>query len=329
MTPLRIQLVLLTPFLLLPMRPEQLDINLKDFLNAIFLDGLPIDAESMKKIVRDTDEYTLMSALKFIWCRLPGNCIIGWKVYTKFVKMEEESNYPRRSFLEFMPLCLASGAHASIVYDFFDLIVAIAMNSKENMTAKKISKVCGLWAFHPVRNKQTGTPSFERGLFEWIPAGDAMFHLLLAFLNSMPPKGQIDKLPKVLQLILKRNPDYPPPPTEATPNTSAKFLQEIPMVTIRANRPSKNPAELITRVSKTLKFDDPALFYTREDYLLLKRLFNDPDLVFSKLSEEGARILDNLCLYDEDMIADGISDGNQLRFRLLGGWAHDMTERQA
>ncbi|KAG7842153.1 hypothetical protein KL942_000891 [Ogataea angusta] len=312
-----------TPYLLLPFRPQQHEPALKSFLNDIFDNGKVADPEIIRAEVKQVSPYVLISALKFFWCRLPGNCVIGWKTYTKFVTLDEEAGFPKRAFLEFMPSCLSSGAHASIVYDFFDLIVALILNSKHNMlSAKKVARLCGLWAFHPVKNKQSESPSFERGMYEWIPAGDATFHLLLSFLNSMPPKGQIEKLPKSLQHILKSTP-YPPPAT-TTSSSSSRFLQEVPMVTIKVNNPSKNPAELLVRVSKTLKFNDPTVFYTREDYLLLKRLFKDVDGLISKLSSEGSRLLDNMCIYDEDMISDGTA-GSKLAYKLIPGWSADMT----
>ncbi|KAH3661915.1 hypothetical protein OGAPHI_006094 [Ogataea philodendri] len=313
-----------TPYLLLPFRPQQHDSKLKAFLKEIFDHANLADEQIIKSAAKRADEFVLVSALKFFWCRLPGNCVIGWKTYTKFVTLDEEAGFPKRAFLEFMPSCLSSGAHASIVYDFFDLIVALTLNSKQNMlSAKKIARLCGLWAFHSVKNNQAETPSFERGMYEWIPAGDATFHLLLSFLNTMPPKGQVEKLPRALQQVLKSTP-YPPPPTSKNSGSSSRFLQEVPMVTIKVNNPSKNPAELLVRVSKTLKFNDPAVFYTREDYLLLKRLFKDPDGLISKLSSEGSRLLDNMCLYDEDMVNDG-NNGDELAFKLVPGWSEDMT----
>ncbi|KAG0689349.1 hypothetical protein C6P40_005171 [Pichia californica] len=320
-----------TPLLILPFRPDQHDERLKQFLNSIFIDGMPlVDEEDLKSIIARTDDYILISALKFIWCRLPGKAVIGWKAYTTFVKFEDNAGFPTKAFLDFMPNCLSSGAHASIVYDFFDLIVALVLNSKDNlMTPKKLSKLCGLWAFNPVKNKDSSdvntVPSFERGLYEWIPAGDAMFHLLLSFVKSMPPNGDVSRLPKLFQVLLKST-DYPPLPTSSTLENSRQ-LQEIPMVAIRSNSPSKNPAELLTRISKTLKFDDPTLFYTREDFLLLKRLFKEQDQVVDKLSSEGSRILQNICFYDEDLICDGISNSSKLKFKLIPGWSTDMTSR--
>lgn len=315
-----------TPMLMLPFRPAHHDVDLKTFLNSVFYRGMPVEEQVAKKIIRKTDECILMSALKFLWCRLPGKAIIGWKAYTKFVKLEDSAGFPDKAFLEFMPNCLSSGAHASIVYDFFDLIVALVLNSKENlMSARKLSKMCGLWAFNPVRNQASGAPSFERGLYEWIPAGDAMYHLLLSFVKAMPPNGDVTRLPKLFQVLLKSS-DYPPLPTSATLETS-RPLQEIPMVTIRANTPSANPAELLTRVSKTLKFDDATLFYTREDFLLLKRLFKEKDQVVEKLSSEGTRLLENLCLYDSDLMCDG-DNSSSLKFKLVPGWSTDMTSRK-
>ena len=314
------------PMLILPFRPAHHDVDLKNFLNSVFHRGMPVEEQVAKKIIRKTDACILMSALKFLWCRLPGKAVIGWKAYTKFVKLEDSAGFPDKAFLEFMPNCLSSGAHASIVYDFFDLIVALVLDSKENlMSARKLSKMCGLWAFNPVRNQSSGAPSFERGLYEWIPAGDAMYHLLLSFVKAMPPNGDLTRLPKIFQVLLKSS-DYPPLPTSATLETS-RPLQEIPMVTIRANTPSANPAELLTRVSKTLKFDDATLFYTREDFLLLKRLFKEKDQVVEKLSSEGTRLLENLCLYDSDLICDGDSSSS-LKFKLVPGWSTDMTSRK-
>lgn len=317
-----------TPFLILPFRPNESDGLVKDFLNMIFDDdGSIIEEEKLEKICNIQDELTLITVLKFFWCRLPGNAVIGWRTYTQFVKMEEDANYPPRAFLEFMPSCLSSGAHASIVYDFFDLLVAMVMKSHYNhLSARKLSRLCGLWAFHPVRTHKSSIPSFERGLYEWIPAGDAVFHLFLAFVKAMPPEGRVIRLPKQLQHILKSN-MYPPTPTAASDESNtSNYSQELPMVTLRVNYPSENPAEMLSRVSKTLKFDDANLYYTREDYLLLKRLFKDPDMIMKKLSSEGSRILDNVCLYDEDLVSDGNSqNGNKVKYQLLAGWSLDMT----
>ncbi|GMF08682.1 unnamed protein product [[Candida] boidinii] len=226
-----------------------------------------------------------------------------------------------------MPKCLSSGAHASIVYDFFDLIVTLAGNSQSNMmSGKKTCKVCGLWAFHPIRKLENGMPCFERGMFEWVPAADAMYHLLLSFLKALPPpqKGKNQKhLPDPITSLLRNNEDYPPPQTTAI-NTS-RSLQEVPMVTLKVNNPSKTPAELLARVARTLRFDDATIFYTREDYLLLKRLFKDVNNLTDKLSTEGSRILDNMCIYDEDMVSDGVTGKNQIKFKLIPGWSTDMT----
>lgn len=322
---------LTTPYLLLPFRPRQSDGLLRDFLKMIFKHDAEtpgqalVDPEQIQKIARHQDELTLVAALKFFWCRLPGNAVIGWKTYTRYVKLEEEAGYPPRAFLEFMPSCLRSGAHASIVYDFFDLLVAIVMKSKQNhLAARRLAGICGLWAFHPARTRDSGVPSFERGLYEWIPAGDAVFHLLLSFIRSMPPQGESSRLPKILQRLLKIE-GYPPMATEDRISDSSAW-QDLPVVTLRVNRPSENPAQLLVRVSRTLQFDDPALYDTREEYLLLKRLFKDPKTVVKRLSPEGARILDNVCLYDEDLVSDGKSKhGNHIKFQLLAGWSLDLT----
>ncbi|CDK26295.1 unnamed protein product [Kuraishia capsulata CBS 1993] len=312
-----------TALLILPFRPQQFDVKLKRFLDDVFHDGRPVAKAHHDSVIRATDVHTLMSALKFLWCRLPGNCIIGWKAYAQFATKEEEQGFPKNSFLEIMPSCLSSGAHASIVYDFMDLLISFAGHAKENMlSARKISKVCGLWAFHPVRTPKDGLPSFERGMSEWVPAADAMFHIFLSFLNSMSPESRSspNQLPKGLQSLLASN-DYPPESTTATP----KHLQEVPMITLKVNHPSRSPAEMIARISKTLSFEDPKLFYSREDYLLLKRLFKDPQSLMSKLSTEGRRLLDNMCLADDEFE----NSPNNVMAELVPGWCKDPADERA
>lgn len=293
-----------TPLLVLPFRSEEISPEnaVQDLLSSCMSHGRPRSIEHIQQAIDSVeDAYVLMSTLKYIWCRLPGNAIIGWKPYTKFAQLEEANNFHHRAFLDYMPNCLSSGAHASIVYDFFDLIVALVINAKTNMmSARKLARMMGLWAFQPIRNAPTGEPTFERGVYEWIPASDAMFHLLLSFLRAMPQNGDIAKLPKTFQSLLKVN-QYPPESISET-LVGSKSVIDVPVVSLKSSRSSQNPAELIAKVSRTLKFDNPDIFKTREDFLLLKRVFkldkekDEGEDVISKLSKEGERILENLCL---------------------------------
>lgn len=137
-------------FLMIPFRPEQTNDKLLTLLNQLFPlgNGQPVNEKKQLRIVSKADVWTLFQCLKYIWCRLPNSEIIGWKSYLEFKFREEDKKFPRKSFLEIMPQCLASPNHASIVYDFFDLIISISSNSRVNkMSARKISKMCAIWAF--------------------------------------------------------------------------------------------------------------------------------------------------------------------------------------
>lgn len=222
-------------------------------------------------------------ALKYIWCRLPNAEIVGWKSYLEFKYREEDLKFPQKAFLELMPQCLASPNHASIVYDFFDLIVTLASNSRVNkMSARKISKMCAIWAFNgpPATASTTDSQipdfgstknrpnnSLQDGLDEWIPGSDAMFHLLLAFLKSFVPEDlESSKLPKSLKSLLFNN-EYPP--AESTAYSSETILT-IPLVTLKTDKFSRKPWQLLERCNELLDFQDHDAFEAREDYALLK-----------------------------------------------------------
>ncbi|ODV94512.1 hypothetical protein PACTADRAFT_4453 [Pachysolen tannophilus NRRL Y-2460] len=313
----------------LPFRPQNDEYKLKKFLSRIFINNEKLDnLDIIEKIIKRTDEFTLISALKFFWCRLPHSSIIGWKPFLKFQKMEKKQNYPRRAFLDIMPQCLHSTSHASIVYDFLDLLISIASCTKENkLSGRKIAKMCAIWAFdgpHPnnINNSKNISchPSYQKGLNDWIPASDAMFHLLLAFLRSILPIREEDKvkLPRTLRSLIANN-LYPPPLTK---DSDSSGLLEVPIITLTVNNPSKSPTELISKIVKTLTFENPKLFYSREDYILLKNVFNDTAKnVINKLSAENKKIINNFCNIDENLIVN--ERNSNVKFKLVAGWADD------
>ena len=320
-------------YLMIPFRPEQSNEKLLKFLNAIFPlgNGQPINEKAQMKIISKTDVWTLFQSLKYIWCRLPNSEIVGWKAYFKFKYKEIEKNYPQKAFLEIMPQCLESPNHASIVYDFFDLIVTLSSNSRVNkMSARKVSKMCALWAFKKsnvsnINNNDTDdneddagimdindknsnespsydfdannprfgkiNNSFQDGLNEWIPASDAMFHLLLSFLKSFVPRDlESSKLPKSLKSILFNN-EYPP--KGSTAYTSQTILT-IPLVTLYTDKFSRKPWQLLERCNDLLDFSNHDAFEAREDYALLKSLFmkkNNVEGISRKMSQESRRLM--------------------------------------
>jgi hypothetical protein len=75
-----------------------------------------------------------------------------------------DSNMARDSFATFIPISVDSDARAAIIFDFFDLMAAIAAHGKVNgMGARKLSRLAGWWAFE---HSDQGT-GFEGGYKSW------------------------------------------------------------------------------------------------------------------------------------------------------------------
>ena len=79
-------------------------------------------------------------------------------------KPQIDSNNARDAFATFVPLSVSSEAKTSIIFDFFDLMAAIAAHGKTNgMAGRKLSRLAGWWAFeHP-----EGNDGFEAGYRAW------------------------------------------------------------------------------------------------------------------------------------------------------------------
>ncbi|CCD24578.1 Msb1p NDAI_0D02640 [Naumovozyma dairenensis CBS 421] len=304
-----------TEYLMIPFRPEQTNEKLLKFLNQIFPlgNGQPVNEKKQIKIISNTNVFTLFQSLKYIWCRLPNAEIVGWKAYLEFKYREQNLDYPQKAFLELMPQCLDSPNHASIVYDFFDLIVTLASNSKVNkMSARKISKMCAIWAFSGDMNQHfngnnesqnydfdyrkplsSNVPnnSIQDGLNQWIPASDVMFHLLLSFLKSFVPEDlESSKLPRSLKSLLFNN-EYPP---KGSTIYKSETILTIPLVTLKTDKFSRKPWQLLERCNNLLDFEDHNSFEAREDYALLKSLFkkkNNVEGISKKMSQESRRLM--------------------------------------
>ena len=67
-----------TPHIFLPFRSKVNDEKLESFLSSIApLGELRTDNTLLQQLCSETDEFTLISALKYFWSRLPNNEIIG------------------------------------------------------------------------------------------------------------------------------------------------------------------------------------------------------------------------------------------------------------
>ncbi|OBA23400.1 DUF1708-domain-containing protein, partial [Metschnikowia bicuspidata var. bicuspidata NRRL YB-4993] len=315
-----------TPHIFLPFRSRVDDTKLNLLLRRIFPGGVMVDT-SQKAIVRtilnDFDEFTLICGLKYLWCRLPNSEIIGWPVYLEFKRKEHEAGYPKDAFLTIMPKCLLSSSHASIVYDFLDLMISIASNSQYNhLNGRKVAKMASIWAF---RSRPSSTSAFydatlisERdfldGLEAWKQMCNGLFHLLLSFLRAMLPDTEADtlNLPKTLQSLLITN-SYPPPEN----SNSVKSVITIPCVSVRSTRKSKDPYELISKVRRSLSFDKKDFFLSIENFTILKNIFQKPSTadIVSTFSEESRRVISRLT-------ADPIPS----EFGLYPGWAQESLD---
>lgn len=117
--------------------------------------------------------------MKWCWSRLPGG-VVTWEAYELFRVGEQgrtdvghietgltgrpDSNIARDAFATFIPISADSDARTKIIFDFFDLMAAIAAHGKTNgMGGRKLSRLAGWWAFghHDTAN------GFEGGYKSW------------------------------------------------------------------------------------------------------------------------------------------------------------------
>lgn len=115
----------------------------------------------------------------------------------------------RDSFKTFIPLSVDSESKSSIIFDFFDLLSAVAAHGKVNgFGGRKLSRMAAWWAFE---YKDTGS-GFDAGYKTWLAAADATSHLFFAYLRSLAPPptvGGISLLPRSLEKLLAET-EYPP-----------------------------------------------------------------------------------------------------------------------
>jgi hypothetical protein len=75
-----------------------------------------------------------------------------------------DSNMARDSFATFIPLSVESDARTNIIFDFFDLLSAIAAHGKTNgLGGRKLSRLAGWWAFEHT----DGGNGFDGGYKTW------------------------------------------------------------------------------------------------------------------------------------------------------------------
>jgi len=205
---------------------------------------------------------------------MPGG-VVTWQVYDGFQIGEKEANYARNAFETFLPIVVDSAARKNIIFDFYDLLSAVAAHGKMNgLGGRKLSRLAGWWAFEHTDDGK----GFTGGYRSWTAAADASTHLFFAYLRTLSPEEHpsmslIERIPRSLQALLAST-EYPP----ATPNMMQKATPKVVMI---VDSVSPTPFALLRRAKH---------FEYRANDRVLRRYseFDDP---VQALTEECKRVL--------------------------------------
>lgn len=212
--------------------------------------------------------------MKWCWSRLPGG-VVTWPVYEGFQIGEEESGMARNAFNTFVPISVDSTARQSIIFDFYDLLAAVAAHGKMNgLGGRKLSRLAGWWAFEHTDDGK----GFEGGYKCWTQAADASSHLFFAYLRSLSPEADpsmslIERIPRSLQALLAS--------TEYPPETPTLMQRSTPRVVMMVDSVSPTPFALLRR-AKHFEYRD------KDRVLREYSEFEDP---VDALTDENKRVL--------------------------------------
>ena len=281
----------------------------------------------------------LCGVVKWCWSRLVGG-VVGWEAYELFRIGEQgththnpyarawaraeqavDSDMARDAFATFIPISVDSDARTKIVFDFFDLLAAIAAHGKSNgLGGRKLSRLAGWWAF-----EQTDTGSgFDGGYRSWAryvgshmvssnqtyrsSAADATSHLFFAYLRSLTPESingvsGVSTLPISLQNLVKAT-EYPPPQPPRT--LTSKVVMIVDSV-------SPTPFALLRRAKH---------FEYRDDDEILQRFSNYDDPV-KALTDECRRVLKSISSVNQSAVSTSkdstsLPDASWSRFEDIG-----------
>ncbi|KAI4716456.1 DUF1708-domain-containing protein [Aureobasidium sp. EXF-10727] len=179
----------------------------------------------------------------------------------------------RNAFHTFIPMSVDSNARKNIIYNFFDLLTAIAAHGKTNgFGGRKLSRMAGWWAFE---HSDDGK-GFEGGYKSWATAADASSHLFFGYLRSLNPEALdgftgINGLPRSIQALLAQ--------TEYPPEAPMLMQKQIPKVVMLVDVVSPGPFALLRRTNN---------FNYRDEDLQMLSEFDDPA---QALTEECRRVL--------------------------------------
>ncbi|KAI9751447.1 MAG: hypothetical protein M4579_006057 [Chaenotheca gracillima] len=298
------------PFLLLPFRPASDPSAARSFVRSHFQagaeGGTSLQEARLLHELRLTEPIVLCSVMKWCWSRLPGG-IVTWEAYELFRVGEQDSQYARDSFATFVPISVESDARTKIIFDFFDLLAAIAAHGKNNgLGGRKLSRLGGWWAF----DHNDGGEGFDGGYKSWVRAADATSHLFFAYLRSLSPDSVqgingISSLPISLQTLVQAT-EYPPETPALMQTTIAKVVMIVDSV-------SPTPFALLRRAKHFEYRDDDAALQSFAD-------FDDP---VETLTEECRRVLKCISSANQSQASDpsnstSLRNGSWSRFEDIG-----------
>ncbi|KAI4228413.1 MAG: hypothetical protein L6R40_008142 [Gallowayella cf. fulva] len=257
------------PFLLLPFRPASDPSAARTFIRNFFNEERgPLHGQRLEQELMSTEPMVLCSVIKWCWSRLAGG-VVTWEAYELFRVGEQDSDMARDAFATFIPISVESDARTKIIFDFFDLMAAVAAHGRSNgMGGRNLSRLAGWWAFEQYDNGK----GFDGGY----NAADATSHLFFAYLRSLSPDSVrgvngISALPKSLQTLAEVT-EYPPQPTQVIATSKVVMI---------VDRVSPTPFALLRRAKHFEYRDDDEALQDFSDY-------EDP---VQALTEECRRVL--------------------------------------
>ncbi|KAL4870809.1 hypothetical protein BDV12DRAFT_165264 [Aspergillus spectabilis] len=283
-----------TPFMLLPFRPSSDTVTARTFIRNYFSQSLkrgsPFAGDELAQELRLTDPMVLCSVMKWCWSRLPGG-VVTWEAYELFKVGEQDSQFARDAFSTFIPISVDSDARTKIIFDFFDLLTAIAAHGKSNgLGGRKLSRYAGWWAFE---HADTGN-GFEAAYKNWASAADATSHLFFAYLRSLSPDSSrgmssISTLPIALQSLVQAT-EYPPETPTLLQVSTTKVVMIVDTV-------SPTPFSLLRR-AKNFEYRDS------DQHLQEFAGYEDP---LKALTDECLRVLRCISSVNQSAVIESVA----------------------
>lgn len=103
--------------------------------------------------------------------------------------LPQDSGLAHDAFSRFIPMSVESDARTRIIFDFFDLLAAIAAHSKSNgLGGRKLSRYAGWWAFEQ-KGKSKGFEEAYNHWALWVPSPSLSLPHPLCVLCCTPIRG--------------------------------------------------------------------------------------------------------------------------------------------